>query len=86
MGGGEEWGNRWMLASSGPWRLGVAVALQSRSPQTAAELDKILFYSVVLYPDLSGAMRTLRTLRLTGSTTHDQRRNKEEGEGLIQGC
>ena len=36
-----------------------------------------------LYPDLSGAMRTLR---LTGGTTHDQRRNKEEGEGLTQGC
>ena len=39
-----------MLASPGPWRLGVAVALRSRSPQTAAELacqpvDKILFYS-----------------------------------------
>ena len=36
----------------------------------------------VLYPDLSGAMRTLR---LTGGTTHDQGRNKEEGEGLMQG-
>ena len=36
----------------------------------------------VLYPDLSGAMRTFR---LTGGITHDQRRNTEEGEGLIQG-
>ena len=34
----------------------------------------------VLYPDLYGAMRTLR-LRLTGGTTLDQGRNKEEGEG-----
>ena len=34
-------------------------------------------------PDLSCAMQTLR---LTGGTTDDQGRNKEEGEGLIQGC
>ena len=37
----------------------------------------------VLFPDLPGAMQTLR---LTGGTTHDQRRNKEEGGGLFQGC
>ena len=51
----------------------------------------VRFYSILstrqavgaLYPNLSGAMRTLR---LTGGTTHDQRRNKEEGEGLTQGC
>ena len=36
----------------------------------------------VLYPHLPGVMQTLR---LTGGTTHDQGRNKEEGEGLIQG-
>ena len=39
-----------MLASPGPWRLGVAVALRSRSPQTAAELARsgsIRFYSIV---------------------------------------
>ena len=41
-----------------------------------------LLYTI-LYPDLSGAMRTLR---LTKGTAHDQGRNKEEGEGLIQGC
>ena len=40
-----------MLASPGPWRLGVAVpvALWSRSPQTAAELarsESIRFYSI----------------------------------------
>ena len=47
--GVREWGNRWMLASPGPWRLGVAVALRSRSPQTAAELARsgsIRFYSI----------------------------------------
>ena len=47
--GVREWGNRWMLASSGPRRLGVAVALRSRSPQTAAELARsgsIRFYSI----------------------------------------
>ena len=39
-----------MLASPGPWRLGVAVALRSRSPQTAAELARsgsIRFYSAL---------------------------------------
>ena len=39
-----------MLASPGPWRLGVAVALRSRSPQTAAELARsgsIRFYSIL---------------------------------------
>ena len=35
----------------------------------------------VLDPDLSGAMRTLMS---TGGTTHDQGRNNEEGEGLLQ--
>ena len=48
--GVREWGNRWMLASPGPWRLGVAVALRSRSPQTAAELARsgsIRFYSIL---------------------------------------
>ena len=47
--GGREWGNRWMLACPGPWRLGVAVALRSRSPQTAAKLARsgsIRFYSI----------------------------------------
>ena len=41
-----------MLASPGPWRLGVAVALRSRSPQTAAELARsgsIRFYSILFY-------------------------------------
>ena len=50
--GVREWGNRWMLASPGPWRLGVAVALRSRSPQTAAELARsgsIRFYSILFY-------------------------------------
>ena len=53
------WGNKSMLASPGPhgpWRLGhvgVAVALRSRSPQTAAELasrgsiSMIRFYSSI---------------------------------------
>ena len=39
-----------MLASSGPWMLGVAVALRSRSPQTAGELarsESIRFYSIL---------------------------------------
>ena len=48
--GVREWGNRWMLASPGPWRLGVAVALRSRSPQTAAILARsgwIRFYSIL---------------------------------------
>ena len=35
--GVREWGNRWMLAFPGPWRLGVAVALRSRSQQTARD-------------------------------------------------
>ena len=50
--GVREWGNRWMLASPGPWRLGVAVALRSRSPQTAAKLARsgsIRFYSILFY-------------------------------------
>ena len=50
--GVRELGNRWMLASPGPWRLGVAVALRSRSPQTAAELARsgsIRFYSILFY-------------------------------------
>ena len=50
--GVREWGNRWMLASPGPWRLGVAVPLRSRSPQTAAELARsgsIRFYSKILF-------------------------------------
>ena len=50
--GVREWGNRWMLAAPGPWRLGVAVALRSRSPQTAAELARsgsIRFYSILFY-------------------------------------
>ena len=40
-----------MLASPGPWRLGVAVALRSRSPQTAVELARsqsIRFYSILV--------------------------------------
>ena len=39
-----------MLASPGPWRLGVAVALRSRSPQTAVKLARsgsIRFYSIL---------------------------------------
>ena len=36
--GVQDWGNRWMLASPGPWRLGVAVALSIR-------LYSILFYN-----------------------------------------
>ena len=47
-----------MLASPGPWRLGVAVALRSRSPQTAEELARsgsIRFYSILFYNlDLEG--------------------------------
>ena len=40
-----------MLASPGPWRLEVAVALRSRSPQTAAELARSgsnRFYSILV--------------------------------------
>ena len=42
----------YMVASLGSWRLGVAVALRSRSPQTAAWLARsgsILFYSILFY-------------------------------------
>ena len=47
-----------MLASPGPWRLGVAVALRSRSPQTAAKLARsgsIRFYSILFYSILQGS-------------------------------
>ena len=46
--GVREWENKWMLAPPGPWRLGVAVALRSRSPQTAAELARAIFYSILI--------------------------------------
>ena len=51
-----------MLASPGPWRLGVAVALQSRSPQTAAELA---FYEL----KVSSAMQQLAALAWAVVTT-----------------